>query len=128
MWNLLDYPSTVIPVANFKIGGKLDPPNRAYKPLTSNPYDKPNHEMCAYSLINPSALRPPNNLFLLSHVRSNLRSSFVDDPKLFENQPSCIQIVGRPFDDEELIEVSAAVDKVLREAGSRRGEERGVKL
>lgn len=77
---------------------------------------------------NSLPFAPRIDFSLLSHVRSNLRSSFVDDPKLFENQPSCIQTVGRPFDDEELIEASAAEDKVLREAGSRGGEARGLKL
>jgi amidase len=38
-----------------------------------------------------------------------------DDPSLFIDQPSTIQVVGRPFDDEELIEVSAAIDTILRE-------------
>ncbi|KAM0230877.1 hypothetical protein ACHAPO_008933 [Fusarium lateritium] len=85
MWNLLDYPSTVLPVANFKISPDRDPRNTSYKPLTSNPYDKTNHEMY--------------------------------DPNLFVNQPSTIQVVGRPYDDEELIEVSAAIDRMLREHG-----------
>ncbi|OBS26101.1 hypothetical protein FPOA_00044 [Fusarium poae] len=83
MWNLLDYPSTVLPIANFKISPESDPPNTSYKPLTSNPYDKTNNEMY--------------------------------DPGLFIDQPSTIQVVGRPFDDEELIEVSAAIDTILRE-------------
>ncbi|KAH7006611.1 amidase signature domain-containing protein [Fusarium venenatum] len=83
MWNLLDYPSTVVPVANFKISPERDPPSTSYKPLTSNPYDKTNHEMY--------------------------------DPNLFVNQPSTIQVVGRPFDDEELIEVSVTIDTELRE-------------
>ncbi|KAM0547300.1 hypothetical protein ACHAPJ_010435 [Fusarium lateritium] len=86
MWNLLDYPSTVVPVANFKISPERDPPNTTYKPLTSNPYDKTNHEMY--------------------------------DPSLFVNQPSTIQVVGRPFDDEELIEVSAVIDTILCEHGA----------
>ncbi|KAM5511697.1 acetamidase [Fusarium oxysporum f. sp. phaseoli] len=85
MWNLLDYPSMVLPVANFKISPERDPPNTSYNHSTSNPYDKTNHEMY--------------------------------HPSLFVNQPSTIQVVGRPFDDEELIEVSAAIDKLLREHG-----------
>ncbi|KAJ4160121.1 hypothetical protein NW754_003245 [Fusarium falciforme] len=82
MWNLLDYPSTVLPIPNFKITSETDPPDLAYDPLTTNPYDKANHEMY--------------------------------DPALFSNQPSTIQIVGRPFDDEELIEITAAIDEQLR--------------
>ncbi|KAH7247550.1 amidase signature domain-containing protein [Fusarium redolens] len=85
MWNLLDYPSTVIPIANFRISPELDPREAYYKPLDTNPYDQQNYAMY--------------------------------DPNIFVNQPSTIQIVGRPFDDEELIEVSALVDKLLQESG-----------
>lgn len=46
MYNLLDYPSTVLPIPNFRIGPQADPPNLAYNPLATNPYDKANHEMC----------------------------------------------------------------------------------
>ena len=48
MWNLLDYPSTVLPIPNFKITSETDPPDLAYHPLTTNPYDKANHEMCKF--------------------------------------------------------------------------------
>jgi hypothetical protein len=37
----------------------------------------------------------------------------LDDPLLFANQPSTVQIVCRPFDDEELIEISAMIDNEL---------------
>lgn len=46
LWNLLDYPSTVLPLPNFKISPETDPPNLAYEPVTYNPYDKANHELC----------------------------------------------------------------------------------
>ncbi|CAH0027284.1 unnamed protein product [Clonostachys rhizophaga] len=82
MWNLLDYPSTVLPVPISKTTVEQDPPNISYTPLSTNPYDKANHEMY--------------------------------DPKLFENLRPCIQMVARPFDDEELLEMTAEVDKVLR--------------
>ncbi|KAG5791146.1 hypothetical protein H9Q69_009796 [Fusarium xylarioides] len=36
------------------------------------------------------------------------------DPSLFENQAVCIQVVGRPFEDEELIQVSSTLDALLR--------------
>ncbi|KAF5618060.1 uncharacterized protein FTJAE_12366 [Fusarium tjaetaba] len=35
------------------------------------------------------------------------------DPHLFENQAICIQVVGRPFEDEELIRVSATLDALF---------------
>jgi hypothetical protein len=46
VWNILDYPSTVLPIPKFKIGPELDSPNLDYEPITTNPYDKPNHDMC----------------------------------------------------------------------------------
>ncbi|EXJ89088.1 hypothetical protein A1O3_02152 [Capronia epimyces CBS 606.96] len=35
------------------------------------------------------------------------------DPKLFAAQPVCLQIVGRPFQDEELVSVTEVIDNVL---------------
>ncbi|KAL9944679.1 hypothetical protein ACHAPS_008311 [Verticillium nonalfalfae] len=82
MYNILDYPSTVLPIPNFKISPEADPPNSAYRPTAANPYDAANHAMY--------------------------------DPALFSNQPSTVQIVGRPYDDEELIEITALVDQELQ--------------
>ncbi|KAF4441026.1 hypothetical protein FACUT_3055 [Fusarium acutatum] len=36
------------------------------------------------------------------------------DPNRFENQAICIQVVGRPFEDEELIQLSSTLDALLR--------------
>jgi amidase len=44
---------------------------------------------------------------LLTKVRA-------DRPDLFASQPSTIQVVGRPFQDEELIQVSSVMDGLLR--------------
>ncbi|KAF9885893.1 hypothetical protein FE257_012273 [Aspergillus nanangensis] len=84
LFNMLDYPSTILPVSNFRISEEEDPINTAYHPVTSNPYDQANHE-----LYNPS---------------------------LFKNQPVTIQVVGRPFDDEELIEATGIIDELLNPA------------
>jgi amidase len=46
LFNLLDYPSVILPVSNFKVNPKDDPVASGYKPLETNPYDKPNHELC----------------------------------------------------------------------------------
>lgn len=46
MFNFLDYPSTILPVAKFNIDPHLDAVNRDYQPVMSNPYDKAYHEMC----------------------------------------------------------------------------------
>lgn len=50
MWNILDYPSTVLPIPHFKINARDDPPNPDYEPLTTNPYDAANHTMCKSSV------------------------------------------------------------------------------
>lgn len=39
-----------------------------------------------------------------------------DGPKLWSNQPVAIQLVARPFDDERLIAVTEAVDKVVNDS------------
>lgn len=46
VWNILDYPSTVLPIPGFKVSPVLDPPDSSYQPITTNLYDKPNQEMC----------------------------------------------------------------------------------
>lgn len=38
----------------------------------------------------------------------------VDDAKLFIDQPATVQIVGRPFDDETLLEVTQALDDIVK--------------
>ncbi|KAF4457129.1 hypothetical protein F53441_917 [Fusarium austroafricanum] len=82
LFNLVDYPSSILPVPGFRITAEQDPVNVAYKPLDTNPYDKPNYE--------------------------------IYDPSLYSNQPSTIQIVGRPFEDEDLIDIASAIDTLLR--------------
>ena len=37
----------------------------------------------------------------------------IDDPELFTGQPICRQIMGRPFQDEEIIAVTDVVDRVI---------------
>lgn len=39
-----------------------------------------------------------------------------DHPKTFMGMPMTVQIVGRPFDDEELIEVTAVIDNVVNDS------------
>ncbi|CAH0046921.1 unnamed protein product [Clonostachys solani] len=82
LFNLLDYPSVILPIPKFKIDAQQDPVDVHYQPLETNPYDKANHDLY--------------------------------DPNLFSNQPSTIQIVGRPFEDEELIRVASTLDTLLR--------------
>jgi len=36
-----------------------------------------------------------------------------DDPELFTNQPVCLQVVGRPFQDEEAVAVAEVFDGVI---------------
>lgn len=46
MFNFLDYPSTILPVANFKIDPRIDHLDATYRPLMSNPYDNAYQAMC----------------------------------------------------------------------------------
>ncbi|KAM0354996.1 hypothetical protein ACHAPU_000842 [Fusarium lateritium] len=81
LFNLVDYPSAIIPIRNFRITSQMDPIDTNYKPLNTNPYDKANHD--------------------------------IYDPELFSHQPSTVQIVGRPFEDEDLIQVASILDTLL---------------
>lgn len=45
LFNLLDYPSTVLSVKDIKINPKDDPKDMDYKPQ-NNPFDGINHEIC----------------------------------------------------------------------------------
>ena len=45
MFNLLDYPSIILPIPGFKINSRQDPIDSNYRPL-QNPYDKPNYDLC----------------------------------------------------------------------------------
>lgn len=65
----------------------------------SNPYDKPNHELCTSRT--------------LKSIRTDSVLTLTDDPALFTNQPLCVQVIGRPFNDEELIEISSVVGQYL---------------
>jgi amidase len=37
----------------------------------------------------------------------------LDDPEMFAAQPVCLQVVGRPFQDEEVVAVMEALDPIL---------------
>lgn len=45
IWNLLDYPSVIMPLKDFKINAEQDPKNMAYQPR-DNPFDGPNWQLC----------------------------------------------------------------------------------
>ncbi len=45
MWNLLDYPSVILPVKDFKIDPTIDLKDAAYEPK-DNFYDRKNWEAC----------------------------------------------------------------------------------
>lgn len=44
--NLIDYPSVILPITNFTVDTQLDPVDHSYQPLKTNPYDRPNYELC----------------------------------------------------------------------------------
>ncbi|KAF2159073.1 hypothetical protein M409DRAFT_71311 [Zasmidium cellare ATCC 36951] len=80
LWNLLDYPSIMMPLKGFKINSQRDPKTAAYSPR-SNPFDRANWE--------------------------------IYDPEVWKTQPMTFQIVGRPYHDEALINVSEVIDGVV---------------
>ncbi|GLA87651.1 hypothetical protein AtubIFM56815_002077 [Aspergillus tubingensis] len=80
--NLIDYPSVILAITNFRVDTQLDPMDHSYQPLKTNPYDRPNYELYR--------------------------------PESFTNQPSTIQIVGRPFKDEEAIRAAFILDDLFK--------------
>jgi amidase len=42
-------------------------------------------------------------------------TNYIDDPQTFASQPVCIQLVGRPFQDEEIAAVAEVVDAIINE-------------
>jgi amidase len=63
----------------------------------NNPFDKATYDMCRFTF--PSGIER----VLMC----------VDDPELFSSQPVCLQIVGFPFKDEELIATAETIDMVV---------------
>ncbi|KAK5807545.1 hypothetical protein VI817_001803 [Penicillium citrinum] len=82
LFNLVDYPSVILPILNFKVDPERDVLDEQYSPLDTNPFDKLNYELY--------------------------------NPEMFMNQPSTIQIVGRPFEDEEIIRVASILDDLFQ--------------
>ncbi|CAK7231353.1 hypothetical protein SBRCBS47491_007902 [Sporothrix bragantina] len=45
MWNILDYPSTILPLRDFRVDSSKDPKDVDYTPRTNSPFDKMNHDL-----------------------------------------------------------------------------------
>ncbi|ERS94839.1 hypothetical protein HMPREF1624_08736 [Sporothrix schenckii ATCC 58251] len=45
LWNILDYPSTILPLKGFKVDAAKDPRDADYTPRTNSPFDKMSHEI-----------------------------------------------------------------------------------
>jgi amidase len=102
IFNLLDYPSTILPVKDLKIDPVKDAKNMEYKPR-DNPFDAENWKICG----SPDFFFGP----LRKMQKANRR--MIDDPELWKDMPVCIQLVGRPCTDEVLIAVSEVVDEIV---------------
>ncbi|KAK4500486.1 hypothetical protein PRZ48_008675 [Zasmidium cellare] len=105
LWNLLDYPSIIMPLKGFTISSQQDPKAAGYSPR-SNPFDRANWEICKFlescRELNVLIMRPP------------------DDPEMWKTQPMTFQIVSRPYRDEDLINVSEVIDGVVNTANMPR--------
>lgn len=51
IWNLLDYPSIVMPIEDLKISAEMDPKDLSYKPR-DNAYEKANWEICKFKWLS----------------------------------------------------------------------------
>lgn len=61
LFNIVDYPSIVLPIKKFKFSASEDAKDTKYVPRTTNPFDRPNFEMCT-SFPNPRACWSVNEL------------------------------------------------------------------
>jgi amidase len=87
LFNLIDYPSIVLPLKKVRINAEQDAKDENYVPK-SNPFDVANHDLLLTS---------------------------IDDVEKWKNQPVTLQIVTRPYQDEELIAISEVIDNVCNE-------------
>jgi len=46
-------------------------------------------------------------------LETEILNMCADDPELFSSQPVCLQVVGFPYKDEELVAVSEVLDRVV---------------
>lgn len=97
LWNLLDYPSVVLPLKKMQVDLDKDAKNTSYVPR-ENIFDKMNWEICELSL--------------LTRHRLFTDTFLVDDPERWKNQPLTLQIVRPQYSDEELIAVTECIDQV----------------
>lgn len=87
-WNLLDYPAVVFPVS--QVGGKKDLAEKDYKPRNGD--DEYNYKLCKYEKIQKMMERTAD------HVHHT------DEPEKYKDAPISLQLVGRRYDDEKVLE------------------------
>jgi amidase len=96
-WNLLDYPAAVFPTG-LKCGTG-DVVDRDYVPR--NEHDRYNHELCKSCSREGMA----KTSLLTSIARA-------DDPKRYVDAPISLQLVGRRYEDEKVIEALEMITEV----------------
>jgi amidase len=104
-WNLLDYPAAVFPTG-LKCGPE-DLADREYVPR--NEQDRYNHELCKFS----SSERGGGRDFVVQ-VTSLTFLACADDPERYIDAPISLQLVGRRYEDEKVIE---ALEMIIEAAG-----------
>lgn len=55
LWNILDYPSIIVPIKNFRIDPEKDVKDASYQPR-DNVFDKMNQDICKPSMLNVTNL------------------------------------------------------------------------
>lgn len=93
-WNLLDYPSGVLPAGKV-LKGDAYPAN--YTPV--NELDRENYELCE-SHCQSLLLRP-------------IAKTYLDNNDIYVKLPVALQVVGRTHQDEKVIAAMKIIDKVL---------------
>lgn len=96
IWNLLDYPSTIVPLKSFAINPEKDIKDATYVPRGDNPFDSMNQEICKCGTLE-----------------LGFANMVTDDPVLWKGAPMSIQVVRQQYQDEELVAVTRIIDGVL---------------
>ncbi|OQO08622.1 hypothetical protein B0A48_06492 [Cryoendolithus antarcticus] len=91
-WNLLDYPAVVFPTGLYC--GAEDKVDKTYKPM--NEKDEYNHELCEYHIV----------VYVVYDYlgRDRTDGNPTDKPETYTDAPISLQLVGRRYEDEKLIE------------------------
>lgn len=132
-WNLLDYPAIVFPVS--KVDPQIDLAEREFEFM--NEQDLYNHSLCllflssftgsySASMYNkiraPSPPKTPHLVYSLGWLPTIFADKkliyfyphILDDPEIYQGAPISLQLVGRRYEDEKVIEALEYITEKIK--------------